>query len=588
VKYSEYLIERLAALGYTECYFVAGGNSMHLLDAARRRMRCVPYVHEVSAAIAAEYFNEVSDASNRRAFVLVTAGPGLTNAVTALAGAYLESRELLVLGGQVKTSDLATDGLRQRGIQEVDGVAIARPVTKLAVRLETPVFGDELDELLRLTSNGRPGPVFLEICLDVQAKPIEHLPVPRVNHSTSSPAATPSQLETLADWISESSRPVLLLGGGISRKMKRQIHDVLNQVQIPTMTTWNGADRLESDHPLYLGRPNTWGQRSSNIILQQADLVVVLGSRLGLQQTGFNWQAFAPLARVVQVDIDDRELKKGHPRVDLSIHADANDVLNRFTAFPSQSWPEWTDFAREVRALLPLSENSNLVADPYINTYDFVEALSDAADPDDVIIPCSSGGAFTVMMQAFQQRTGQRIVTNKGLASMGYGLAGAIGACMARPASRVILVEGDGGFSQNLQELATVRRNNLNLKILIFANNGYASIRMTQSNYFNGEYLGCDTSTGLGFPEWQLLATTYGLDFVEVGRELWQSPALSLLWNSPNPALLMIPVDPAQTYFPKISSRVTSSGSMESAPLHLMSPDLPDEVARRVLRYLPS
>jgi acetolactate synthase-1/2/3 large subunit len=588
VKYSEYVIERLATLGYTECYFVAGGNSMHLLDAARRRMRCVPYVHEVSAAIAAEYFNEVSDASSRRAFVLVTAGPGLTNAVTALAGAYLESRELLVLGGQVKTSDLATDGLRQRGIQEVDGVAIARPVTKLAVRLETPVIGDELDDLLQMTSSGRPGPVFLEICLDVQANPIDDIPAPRVANPPSSPMAMSSQLETLTHWISESSRPVLLLGGGISRNMKGQILDVLNQVQIPTMTTWNGADRLESDHPLYFGRPNTWGQRSSNIILQQADLVIALGSRLGLQQTGFNWQAFAPLARVVQVDIDDRELTKGHPQVNLSIYADANAVLTRFSAFPAQTWPEWTNFAREVRALLPLSEDSNFVADPYINTYDFVEALSNAADSDDVIIPCSSGGAFTVMMQAFQQRAGQQIVTNKGLASMGYGLAGAIGASMARPASRVILVEGDGGFSQNLQELATVRRNNLNLKILIFANNGYASIRMTQSNYFNGEYLGCDTATGLGFPEWQLLATTYGLDFAEVGRELWHSPNLAALWNSPNPALLMVPIDPAQTYFPKISSRVTASGSMESAPLHLMSPDLPEKIARRVMRYLPS
>jgi acetolactate synthase-1/2/3 large subunit len=404
----------------------------------------------------------------------------------------------------------------------------------------------------------------------------------------SPPAATPSLLETLAGWISDSSRPVLLLGGGISRNMRGRILEVLHRVQIPTMTTWNGADRLQSDHPLYFGRPNTWGQRSSNIILQQADLVVVLGSRLGLQQTGFNWQAFAPLARVVQVDIDNQELKKGHPRVELSIHADANDVLTRLAALPSLMWPEWTSFAREVRALLPLSEESNLVTGPYVNTYDFVEALSNVANPDDVIIPCSSGGAFTVMMQAFRQRAGQCIVTNKGLASMGYGLAGAIGACMARPASRVILVEGDGGFSQNLQELATARRNNLNLKILVFANNGYASIRMTQTNYFDGEYLGCDTSTGLGFPVWQFLASTYGLDFAEVGRELWHSPVLAALWNSPNPALLMIPIDPDQTYFPKISSRVTPSGSMESAPLHLMSPDLPEEIARRVLRYLPS
>lgn len=559
---------------------------MHILDAARKRVNCVPFVHEVSAAIAAEYFNEVSGQGNRKAFVLVTAGPGLTNIVTALAGAFLESRELLVIGGQVKSSDLATNGIRQRGIQEIDGVSIVRPVTKRSVRLESPITGDELDELLKITSQDRPGPVFLEICLDVQARTVNPTHDSALRSSPPQIGLSSAELLTIQKWITMAERPVLLIGGGVSRKYIGVLSDTLRTLEIPTMTTWNGADRIDSRHPLYFGRPNTWGQRSSNVILQQSDLVIALGTRLGLQQTGFNWQAFAPLARVVQVDLDDKELSKGHPRVDLAIRADANEVLKTLMESKPRNWPEWTTFAHNVRSLLPLSESSNVTNQPFVNSYEFVLALSEHCDATDVIIPCSSGGAYTVMMQSFQQRHGQKLVTNKGLGSMGYGFAGAIGAALLSKSSRVILVEGDGGFSQNLQELATVRRNNLNLKTFIFANNGYASIRMTQANYFNGEYLGCDVQTGLGFPDWKLLASTYGIRFVEIGANLWNASDMLEAWRSPEPALIMVPINPSQTYFPKISSRLTEKGSMESAPLHLMSPELPEHIARQVFKFI--
>jgi acetolactate synthase-1/2/3 large subunit len=588
MKYSEYLMDRLVEHGYTHCFFVAGGNSMHLLDAARKRMRCIPFVHEVSAAIAAEYFNETQIRKEQRAFVMVTAGPGLTNAITGIAGAYLESRELLVLGGQVKSTDLASGGLRQRGIQEIDGVSAVRPFTKLAKRLDSPITGVELDNALRLTSEGRPGPVFLELCLDTQAREVE-----KDSHSNSSfqPVATDLAVEYLTELsrlIQDSQRPVLLIGGGISRSMKATLMDVLSNIQVPTMTTWNGADRISSDHPLYFGRPNTWGQRSSNILLQQSDLVVALGTRLGLQQTGFNWREFAPVAKVVQVDIDPAELEKGHPSIYLGLCTDANKVLSHMKSLPPQSWSEWVDFAVDVRSSLPLSEDSNSVDPRFINSYDFVLELSKHVADSDLVVPCSSGGAFTVMMQAFMQKANQTIITNKGLASMGYGLAGAVGAALAQPRARVVLVEGDGGFSQNLQELATVSRNRLNVKMFVFANNGYASIRMTQTNYFGGQYLGCDTESGLGFPNWKTLAETYQIPFAELTSLLWQSDSFMKAWSSPDPLLVMVPIDPVQTYFPKISSRVTTTGSMESAPLHLMTPDLDERVHHRVFKYLRS
>jgi len=589
VKYSELVMDWLTGLGYTHCFFVAGGNSMHLLDGARQTMTCIPVVHEVAAGIAAEYFNEQSRATGRdeRAFAMVTAGPGLTNILTAMGGAYLESRDLLVLGGQVKSSDLAGPTLRQRGIQEIDGVALAAPVSVRSVRVETPVDQRTFTGWVREGIDGRMGPVFIELCLDAQAAPVD---VEALSTGAAEPSASQRPTAPLDDVVlamRAARRPVLLLGGGVSRPAVAAALPALRQLSLPTMTTWNGADRLACDDPVYVGRPNTWGQRSANILLQQADLILALGTRLGLQQTGFNWQQFAPLATVVQVDIDAAELSKGHPRVDIPWHGDADEalaaVLEAMDALPG--WPDWLAECHLVRSELPNAEAGNQTAPGYLDPFRFVGALSAACTDSDVIVPCSSGGAFTVMMQAFEQKAGQSMITDKGLASMGYGLSGAIGAALAAPGRRVVLVEGDGGFMQNCQELATVAVNGLPLKVFIFANEGYASIRMTQRNYFGGSYLGCDTRTGLGFPAWEQLSGAFGIDFLDLVDGL-ETDGFAELFSSDRPAFFVVPIDPEQTYFPKITSRVTETGGMESNPLHLMSPELPADVAARVLHYL--
>lgn len=589
MKYSEYLIRRLQVHGYTHCFFLAGGNSMHLLDAARQNMVCIPFVHEVSATIACEYFNALRPIGSGKAFVLVTAGPGLTNAVTAIAGAFLESRELLVVGGQVKSTDLSRGQVRQRGIQEIDGCSIVAPISKIALRLEIPLVDEELDNVLLETSKDRPGPVFLEICLDTQAANVDRDPTQALSDGlfmTAKQDLPSGSVENVIEILSTCERPILLVGGGFDKSATQALLNFLERNPLPVMTTWNGADRIPADHPNYAGRPNTWGQRRSNIVLQQADVVLSLGSRLGLQQTGFNWQEFAPLAKVIQVDIDEAELTKGHPHVDLPIVADAAIFLEKISSISLQNFSHWNTFVRSVIDSIPLSEEANVVSAPFINSYEFVEALSEAANSDDVIVPCSSGGAFTVMMQTFQMKADQRMLSNKGLASMGYGLAGAIGASIANPTKRTILVEGDGGFSQNLQELATVTRHGLPLKMFLFANDGYASIRMTQKNYFGGEYLGCDISTGLGFPNWKSLAAAFDIEYLELTPELWKAPLFRTSWNTTKPSLYIVPIDPEQTYYPKISSRVTESGSMQSAPLHLMSPDLDSKTSKKVLRYL--
>lgn len=580
--HADQMINWLGELGYTHCFFVSGGNSMHLLNAARQKMTCIPVVHEVSAGIAAEYFNE-SNLSAGKAFVLVTAGPGLTNLITALAGAYLESRELLVLGGQVKSSDLADKGLRQRGIQEVDGVAIARPVAKAVRRIEKPIAKSAFCELVQSGSMDRRGPVFLEVCLDAQGAPAQdEQVVAKTDFQKLLPKndGDSESFDTLAALLAKCERPILLVGGGVSRRQFYSLIPEIERLGIPVMTTWNAADRLGANHELYFGRPNTWGQRSSNLILQSADLVIAAGTRLGLQQTGFNWSQFVPNGDVVQVDIDRTELEKGHPKIALGICADAFSLLGRLfnESVASPVWAQWVKSARRVRMQVPLSEPVNGSFDEFLNPFEFALSLSELCDELDTVIPCSSGGAFTVMMQAFNQRNGQVVITDKGLASMGYGLAGAIGAALADRSRRTVLVEGDGGFSQNLQELATVSVQKLNLKMFIFANNGYASIRMTQKNYFDGAYLGCDVDSGLGFPDWQMLAKAFGIRSQMLTENYASNKDFLDAWGDAEACLFVVPIHPEQTYFPKISSQVTATGSMESAPLHNMSPPLSDEI----------
>ena len=587
MKYAEYLLEKLATEeNYTHCYFVAGGNTMHLLDAARKVFKCIPVVNEVAAGIAAEYFNE-SNPEGNKAFALVTAGPGLTNIITAIAGAYLESRELLVIGGQVKRSDLKSPDLRQRGIQEIDGRAIAQPITiSSETILEQQPFS-KLQSLLH--ANLKPGPVFLEIPLDVQGSELSIEDVDDQEFEGNIVNA-PDQgaLKSISDQLAICNRPVLLLGGGLSRNTARGLVKDIEKLGIPVMTTWNGMDRYGDDLENYWGRPNTWGQRSSNLLIQQCDLLIAVGTRLGLQQTGFAWEEFAPLAKIFQIDIDKAELQKGHPKIEEGIQADAGEFLPQLIRIQSKrtkDYSSWLEFGHKVLNAFPLNDSNNETGPGFISPYIFMEELSAKLKNTDVVIPCSSGGAFTVTMQALVPKFGQTIVTNKGLASMGYGLSGAIGAAESTQA-RTILIEGDGGFAQNLQELGTLAAQNLNVKVFVFSNSGYASIRMTQRNYFNGAYLGCDIQTGLGLPDWSLIAKAYGLKYTKMEETSLINDILNevLDWNGPE--FIEVKIDPEQTYFPKITSRILPSGAMASNPLHMMTPDLSSEEIERYLPYL--
>jgi acetolactate synthase I/II/III large subunit len=585
MKYSDLLADWLLELNYTHCFFVGGGNIMHLTESLSRKLKCIPVIHEVAAGIAAEYFNKSSQ-NKSKALALVTAGPGITNIITAIAGAFLESRELLVIGGQVKTSDLSNAKLRQRGIQEIDGVSIIKPISVNSSILTNTINQNKFNKIITTNHHARKGPIFLEIPIDIQAKNVDF----KINSTTylpkSSRKISDHDLNYIISKLNNSKRPSLLIGGGVSRVVVKEIESFLKSLRIPIFTTWNGADRITTDYKNYMGRPNTWGQRSSNIILQQSDLLVAVGSRLGMQQTGFNWKSFLPGGEIIQIDIDKSELKKGHPHIKKAIWGDANFFLKELVNKKLFSHDKWLMYAKSIRRMLPLVEPVNKTRKEYISPYVFIEKLSKKTKMGDIIIPCSSGSAFTVMMQVFELKKNQSMITNKGLASMGYGLSGAIGASIANKEKRTILVEGDGGFAQNIQELGTVAINNLNLKMFIFDDSGHASIRATQKNYFNGSYVGCDTSTGLGLPDWQKLFNVWNVPSLVINGDFEDYSNFDRLFNSKRPAGFIVKIDPEQTYFPKISSRVTKSGSMESNPLHLMTPDLEPSISQKVSKYL--
>jgi acetolactate synthase-1/2/3 large subunit len=572
IKYSDQIGSWLKQLGYTHYFYVGGGNIMHLTESLSRYLTGVPVVHEVAAGVAAEYFNEIS--ADARALALVTTGPGLTNIVTALSGAWLESRELLVIGGQVKTSDLATGGLRSRGIQEVNGVELVSSITKGAFQINKPVSANEFCEMVSLSWTPRKGPVFVEMPLDVQATQVDEVDVDW-SDEFHLPIINAADLQEVVDLYNQSEKPIVLIGGGVSHETATALQDTLYRVAAPVMTTYNGADRVDGDAPFYLGRPNTWGQRSSNIIIQEADLIIAIGTRLGLQQTGFNWQEFGRNAKIIHIDIDQAELNKGHPHTHQQHRVDANDFLKRFMHIHLASKERWLSYARRIRTAVPRVEEVNQTGDAFISPYSFIVELESFTRPDDLIIPCSSGSAFTLSMQLYKQQFGQRMLTNKSLASMGYGLSGAIGAAIAGgKGRRTILIEGDGGFAQNMQEVGTAEINNLNLKMFIFHDQGHASIRMTQINYFKGKYLGCDRPSGLGLPNWSNLFTSWGVPVVQVNRDFSDSAVFREHFERPGLSAFIVNIDPEQTYFPKISSRITASGSMESNPIDLMTPEI--------------
>ena len=591
-KYSDDFMEWLKIAGYSHCFFVAGGNAMHLIESASNKFDCTPFINEIGAAIAADSFNEICR-EDQRAFVLVTAGPGLTNVTTAVASAWVDRRELLIVGGQAKSTDLSRGKVRQMGFQEIGGVEILSSITKKSVLIDNQIGQDELNHYVSLTKAQPKGPVFLEVCLDVTIQETNEAKIRSKEFSTNvSILQGPSSesIEKVAAMLRQSSRPVILLGGGVERNSCISDVEMLKNMGIPLATTFNGADRIGADYEFYCGRPNWYGSRWANLIIQQADLVIALGARLGLMQTGYNWKEFVPNGKVVQIEVEEAELNKGFPELEMKINCDPNDFLrelcHELIDQELQGIEVWHKLIKKIRKELALPEKINVASSGYVEYYSFTHELISKLGPTDNINPCSSGGNYESFGRVMLSKTGQKWVTSPGLASMGFGISGGIGMALAYPKNRTVVLEGDGGLSQNLQEFGVIRNLNANMKIFIADNGNYGSIKSHQKAVFNNHYIGCDKATGLWLPEWEFIARAFDIPFLVLTDRNTFGKEFTDLFDSKGPSIFIVKVDPDQVFYPKILSSKNAQGEIISNPLHFMEPPLTQQEFSEYAPYL--
>jgi acetolactate synthase-1/2/3 large subunit len=582
MKISNYIINFFENKNVTHAFFLTGGAAMYMNDSLGRsdKIQHIAFLHEQAAGIAAEAYARVT---NTPCLLMVTSGPGATNAITPVTAAWIESTPMFVLSGQVKRADMINgQGVRQMGMQEVDVISLVKPITKYAALVDDHrMIKHHLEEAWHEATTDRPGPVWLDVPLDIQAMEIEPEELsdfyPK-KHTV--PKADDESIDKIINLLQNAERPCLMLGNGIRLSgAAGRVEKFVACLGIPVLTTWNGIDLIENDHPLYMGRPGGVGQRAATIIQQNCDLLLTVGARLNLLQTGFNFAAFARGAKHVMVDIDPAELGKVNVRPFLAVHSDAGVFMDKLVCVygDKKSLPneKWFYYCRDITRRYPFMMKE-YVSGEYVNSFAFVNALSRAMASDDIYVSTSSGSAIDVAMQVFQVQKGQRVFSTKGLASMGFDLPACIGASLASGGKRVVCVTGDGGFQMNVQELETLARINLPVKIFVLDNNGYAMIRNSHMGAFNGKLTACTPESGLTLPDVTKQAAVYGIQSVSIEKEPSVDELMDII-SKPGPLVGRVKVDIAQPLIPRQSSYRNSDGQMESLPLEEMTPPLLDD-----------
>jgi acetolactate synthase-1/2/3 large subunit len=586
MKLSDYVVDFVARLGVKHIFMLPGGGCMHLVDSVGRNshLEYVCCLHEQACSFAAESYAEYGGGLSA---ILVTSGPGGTNAITGMAAAWVDSVSCLVISGQAKRSDLiGSRGVRSMGPQELDLPSIVRPITKYAVTIMDPqAVRYELEKAAYLATHGRPGPVWIEIPLDVQASQIdEHslagFDVPATDGTAGSLS---KQVSTAIELLNQAQRPVLLLGNGARAAYRRGlIAELLRALPMPTLTTWRSLDMLPESHELYVGRPGAVGQRGANFTQQTADCLLILGSRLDLLQTAFNHANFAPAAKKIMVDIDPSEIAKMQMDITLPICGDAADFVAEFLRQADKLRPKdrswWINRTKEWHYKYPVVLPEYWAdSEGPVNIYVLVDVLSDEALEIDVIAPGSSGPSSEIFMQSFRVKPGQRVLNAPGLGAMGTGLPGAIGACLASGRRRTICVNGDGGFQLNIQDLETVHRLALPIKFFVLCNGAYASIMTTQRNYFQGRYVGCEPSSHLTLPDITKVAEAYGIATAHVENQQGIREQVRAVLEQPGPVVCAVRVSPDQPTQPRSTSEVRPDGSIVTRPMEDLYPLLSRE-----------
>jgi acetolactate synthase-1/2/3 large subunit len=588
MKVSDYIVERLAEWGVRHIFLVTGGGAMHLNNSIGKEPR-IQYVcnhHEQASAMAAEGYARIS---GQPGIVNVTTGPGGINALNGVFGAWTDSVPMLVISGQVKRETCmraqGITGLRQLGDQEADIIAMVANITKYSVMIDDPQsIRYHLERAWRLAQSGRPGPCWIDIPVDVQAASIDPVslrgydPAEDKDQSGSADSSRlKSDCRVVLQRLRSAKRPVILAGTGVrAGKAVAEFDELFHRLSIPVTTAWT-HDLISTDDPLFCGRQGTIGDRAGNFTVQNADLLLILGSRLNIRQTSYNWQSFAPHAFNIQVDIDAAEFHKPTVRPDMAIHADLKAFLQELsfqcndTKYSVGAHTSWLAWCRERVQRYPVVQDRQRQPGPPLNPYYFVEQLSAKLDDDDVLI-CGNASSCIVPFQAMRLRKNQRLISNSGSASMGYDLPAAIGAAFARSGKRVICLAGDGSIQMNIQELQTVVHHHLPLKIFILNNSGYLSMRMTQSGFF-GHLMGESAASGASLPDMVKVGCAYGIPSIRIDRQS-QLEQIDRALAAEGPALIDVVLDPTQEFEPRSRARQLPDGRIVSPNLEDMYPFL--------------
>jgi len=589
IKLSDYVVQFIENLGVKHVFLISGGGCIHLVDSIGKSKK-IKYVcnhHEQACAIAAEGYGRTT---GNLGVCIVTSGPGGTNAITGVMGAWVDSIPMLIISGQVKRETIgAGKSLRQLGDQEINIIDIVKPITKYAVLVnDSTDIKYHLEKAIYLARSGRPGPVWVDIPLDIQGSFIEVRKLKKfankeikLKHETNKRKLKLIVSEVI-ERISKAERPILFVGNGVRfAHAETELLTLIDLLKIPVLTGYAGFDLVATDNPFFAGHPGSFGQRAGNFTLQNSDLLLVLGSRLNVRMTGFNFPSFARAAYKIMVDVDSEEMNKHTIKIDKKINFDVKDFIceminqlnNNSLIFYKKNWIEKIiEWKTRYPSVLPDYYNNK----KYVNPYCFVETLSKYMSPSDGLT-LANATAQVVPYQALKFTQGTRILNNSGCAAMGYGLSAAIGMCFARNRKKTICLEGDGSIQLNIQELQTIVYYKLPIKIFIFSNQGYVSIRLTQEGLFEGKLVASSPDTGVSIPNMIKVAKAYGIPTMTIKNHSEMAKKIKKVLSTDEAYFCEILTPPDQKFLPKSASAKLVDGTFVSRPLEDMLPLLSRE-----------
>jgi len=585
MKISEYLVRSLELNGIKQAFCVTGGAASNLMDSLRNsKITTVHNHHEQACAMAADAYARII---KKPALVLCTNGPGVTNLITGVAGAYQDSIPMFVITGQVSKKHLLNNSkfeLRQLGVQEIRTEPLVASITKYYKMVTSPNEIDEIfQEAILKMYEGRMGPVWLEIPLDVQNE--ETTFIPKVL-STNLPVLH-LELSPLIELLRNAQKPLVVAGNGIHlSNSESHFLEFIKTNSLPFVSTWSASDLCSSEDELYVGNFGILGQRAANLAVQNSDVLLVLGSRLSIPNIGYEFNLFAKNAQIVMVDIDPNEIQKETLNVSIEIVA---DLKRFFLNFKSQAqiesdYSNWVENLQKLKITLGLEIERSISQTEKIDSYEFIKCLSRSLS--DEIVVTDMGTSFTCTMQSLTNNGLNRLITSSALSSMGFGLAGAIGVSSI-PESRTICIAGDGGFQMNIQELQTIKDNNLDVKIFVLNSNGYLAISIMQENSFEGRYFGANPVSGIGAPDFVAIGTAYGIHSEKLDwRPEFAKSQIHRILNSPGPILCEVPISQEQKMRPRVQSIRDKDGKFSSPSLEVMWPQLSEDLDFQVRRLL--